>query len=296
MDYNYKIISIDEKQRWIFLQADEWDLEEPDSFNFLIKMISNHVKGDIIDSKGYKITTVEQGDTFSLGCATFEILSPIKGHPYAEDNNNSIVLRLDYYNNSFLFMGDAEYPPQQVMIYDDEISAKADVVKVSHHGANSGYMKEFYDEVNPEYAIISCGKGDKYGHPHSDVLNDFKNRGIKVFRTDEQGSIVAVSDGNNIFFSKTESTTWAEGDVTSNIEVPETGTIAQTDANNATVEAVAPSEGVSYVLNTNSMKFHYPDCGSVADMKPKNRLDLTCTIETMHGEYPGVFPCKRCNP
>lgn len=49
MDYNYKIISIDEKQRWIFLQADEWDLEEPDSFNLLIKMISNHVKGDIIN-------------------------------------------------------------------------------------------------------------------------------------------------------------------------------------------------------------------------------------------------------
>ena len=133
-----------------------------------------------IDSKGYKITTVGQGDKFTLGSATFEILSPVKGYPYAEDNNNSIVLRLDYYNNSFLFMGDAEYQPQQVMIYDDEINAKADVVKVSHHGANSGYMKGFYDEVEPKYAIISCGKGNKYGHPHSDVLNDFKNRGVKV--------------------------------------------------------------------------------------------------------------------
>ena len=57
MDYNYKIISIDEKQRWIFLQADEWDLEEPDSFNLLIKMISEHVKGDIIimSDDGYRI-------------------------------------------------------------------------------------------------------------------------------------------------------------------------------------------------------------------------------------------------
>lgn len=152
-------------------------------------------------TKGYKIITVGQGDTFTLGSATFEILSPVKEHPYAEDNNNSIVLRLDYYNNSFLFMGDAEYQPQQVMIYDDEINVKADVVKVSHHGANSGYMKGFYDEVDPEYAIISCGKDNKYGHPHSKVLNDFKNRGIKVFRTDEQGSIIATSDGNTITFN-----------------------------------------------------------------------------------------------
>lgn len=155
-----------------------------------------------IKSKGYKVTTVGQGDTFNLGSASFEILSPIKGYPYAEDNNNSIVLRLDYYNNSFLFMGDAEYQPQQVMIYDDDINVKADLIKVAHHGANNGYMKGFYDEVAPKYAIISCGKGNKYGHPHSKVLNDFKNRGVNVFRTDEQGTIIAVSDGNNIIIAR----------------------------------------------------------------------------------------------
>lgn len=245
-----------------------------------------------IDSKGYKITTVGQGDTFTLGRASFGILSPVKGYPYAEDNNNSIVLRLDYYNNSFLFMGDAEYQPQQVMIYDDDINAKADVVKVSHHGANSGYMKGFYDEVNPEYAIISCGKGNKYGHPHSDVLNDFKNRGVKVFRTDEQGSIVAVSDGNNIFFSKTESTTWAIGELTSDVA---NALPAVNDASQQNIE-VAPVEGVIYVLNTNSMKFHYPTCDSVKDMKRKNRLDLTYTREVLLEEYPNAVPCKRCNP
>ena len=241
-----------------------------------------------IDSKGYKITTVGQGDKFNLGSASFEILSPVKGHPYAEDNNNSIVLRLDYYNNSFLFMGDAEYQPQQVMIYDDEINAKADVVKVSHHGANSGYMKGFYDEVDPKYAVISCGKGNKYGHPHSDVLNDFKNRGVCVFRTDEQGTIVAVSDGNNIVFNKTESTTWAVGEPISDVA----------NANDASQQntEVAPVEGIAYVLNTNSMKFHYPTCDSVKDMKQKNRLDITCAREVLLEQYPDAVPCKRCNP
>ena len=241
-----------------------------------------------IDSKGYKITTVGQGDKFNLGSASFEILSPVKGHPYAEDNNNSIVLRLDYYNNSFLFMGDAEYQPQQVMIYDDEINAKADVVKVSHHGANSGYMKGFYDEVDPKYAVISCGKGNKYGHPHSDVLNDFKNRGVCVFRTDEQGTIVAVSDGNNIVFNKTESTTWAVGEPISDVA----------NANDASQQnsVVVPVEGIAYVLNTNSMKFHYPTCDSVKDMKQKNRLDITCAREVLLEQYPDAVPCKRCNP
>ena len=249
-----------------------------------------------IDSKGYKITTVSEGDTFTLGDASFEVLSPVKGHPYDDDNNNSVVIRLDYYNNRFLFMGDAEYQPQQVIYYDDTLNAKADVIKVSHHGANRGYMKAFYDEVQPEYAIISCGKGNKYGHPHSDVLNDFKNRGVKAFRTDEQGTIVAVSDGNNIFFDKTESTTWAVGEEVSDTSASETATISKTDANNATVEAAPPSEDVTYVLNTNSMKFHYPDCGSVADMKMKNRLDLTCTRDTLFERYPEITPCKRCNP
>ena len=241
-----------------------------------------------IDSKGYKITTVGQGDKFNLGSASFEILSPVKGHPYAEDNNNSIVLRLDYYNNSFLFMGDAEYQPQQVMIYDVEINAKADVVKVSHHGANSGYMKGFYDEVDPKFAVISCGKGNKYGHPHSDVLNDFKNRGVCVFRTDEQGTIVAVSDGNNIVFNKTESTTWAVGEPISDVA-------NVNDASQQNTE-VAPVEGIAYVLNTNSMKFHYPTCDSVKDMKQKNRLDITCAREVLLEQYPDAVPCKRCNP
>ena len=74
-------------------------------------------------------------------------------------------------------------------------------------------MKGFYDEVDPKYAIISCGKGNKYGHPHFKVLNDFKNRGVNVFRTDEQGSIIAVSDGNTITFNVEPSATWAIGEV-----------------------------------------------------------------------------------
>lgn len=164
-----------------------------------------------IKSKGYKITTVGLGDVFTLGDASFEVLSPIKDFTYEEDNNNSVVLRLDYYNNSFLFMGDAEYQPEQVILTDDDINARADVIKVSHHGANSGYVKAFYDKVAPRYAVISVGKDNVYGHPHFRVLKDFKERGVSVFRTDEQGTIIAISDGNDIEFNTNPSTTWNNG-------------------------------------------------------------------------------------
>jgi len=254
-----------------------------------------------INSKRYKITTVGEGDQFTLGSATVEILSPVKGYPYAENNNNSIVMRIDHFNNSFLFMADAEYQPQQVIYYDDEINAKADVVKVSHHGANSGYMKAFYDEVDPEYAVISVGKGNDYGHPHEDVLNDFKSRGVQVFRTDEQGSIVAKSDGTSIVFNTEPSVTWVTGDVYSAGQ-NNTGTTGTADsgatANGAFPQNISekPADDVTYVLNLNSMKFHYPTCDSVTDMKQKNRKDVTCTREELLKQYPDAVPCKRCKP
>lgn len=241
-----------------------------------------------IESKGYKLTAAGQGDTFTLGSASIEILSPVKNHPYEEDNNNSIVLRIDHYNNSFLFTGDMEYQPQQVIIYDDELNAKADVVKVAHHGANSSYMKAFYDEVNPEYAVISCAKGNKHGHPHSSVLNDFKKRGVKVFRTDEQGSIVAVSDGNKITFSVEPSDTWAVG-------IPEDDNVGTTEKYPHNISE-KPAEDITYVLNKSSMKFHYPTCESVTDTSQRNRIDLTCTREELISQYPDASPCRRCNP
>lgn len=243
-----------------------------------------------IENKKYKITTVGMGGSFTLGDATFEILSPVKGQPYVNSNNNSIILRLDYYNNSFLFMGDAEYQPQQVIYYDEELNAKADLIKVPHHGANSSYMKAFYDEVNPEYAVISVGKGNDYGHPHEDVLNDFKNRGVKLFRTDEQGTIIAVSDGNSITFNKEPSTTWAVGVIPE--ESKESAESQETQGGeNDTFE-----NDTTYVLNTNSMRFHYPTCDSAKEIKPKNRLELTCTRETLLLQYPDAVPCKICKP
>ena len=70
----------------------------------------------------------------------------------------------------------------------------ADVYKASHHGSKTGSSDDFLDKVSPAYAVISCGEGNKYGHPSAQTLNNFRSRGIKTFRTDNQGTIVSYME------------------------------------------------------------------------------------------------------
>ena len=81
------------------------------------------------------------------------------------------------------------------------INVSADVLKVGHHGSNSSTTEAFLNKVNPKYAVISVGKGNSYGHPHKTTMDKLKAKGIKVYRTDENGTIVATSDGKNITFN-----------------------------------------------------------------------------------------------
>ena len=77
----------------------------------------------------------------------------------------------------------------------------ADVLKLGHHGSHTSTSKEFLDKVKPKYAVVSCGKGNDYGHPHKETMNTLKSRKIPVYRTDESGTIVCTSDGKNINFN-----------------------------------------------------------------------------------------------
>lgn len=148
-----------------------------------------------MNSKSYKTTFPEGGKEYSLGEAVFTIVSPVK--EYEDANNASVGILLKHGENTFLFTGDAEKDAEKDMAAGS-INIDCDVYKVGHHGSASSSSEIFLNAANPAYAVISCGRDNSYGHPHSLVLDELKYRGIKIFRTDKQGTIIATSDGISI--------------------------------------------------------------------------------------------------
>ena len=258
---------------------------------------------DSIKWMNYRITPPVAGDTYQLGGASFTILGPQK--QYSDDNNNSVTLKLTHGENTFLFTGDAEKEAEDDYIIS-KYDLKADVLKVGHHGSNTSTTTDFLNSVNPTYAVISCGNDNAYGHPNKETLDKLKNLGCKVFRTDEQGTIVATSDGKILTFSCNPSETWAAGVITpsestgvSNGSRATNGS-EQTNTNgNSTVaeegNTVEPaSQNAAYVLNLNTHKFHRLDCKDINKMSDKNKEYSSKTRDEIISE--GYSPCQHCYP
>ncbi len=155
-----------------------------------------------IKAKNLKATTPVPGSSFNLGQAKCEIFAP-NGSDYKDVNNASIVIKVTFGEKKFLFEGDAEDVSEKEMI-SKGFDLSADVLKVGHHGSSSSSTPEFLDRVKPTYAIISCGIANDYNHPHVETMDKLKKRNIKVFRTDEDGTIVITSDGKTIKSSAKE--------------------------------------------------------------------------------------------
>mgnify|MGYP002508084467 FL=1 len=169
---------------------------------------------DVVDTmkqKGYRNTVPEPGDSFQLGDAVCTVLGPEES--YEDANNNSIVLKVEHGENSFLFMGDAEAEAESDIL-SGGADVEADVLKVGHHGSRSSSSQKFLKAVDPAYAVISCGEDNSYGHPHAETLNNLRAMGVDVFRSDEQGTIVAVSDGSQITWNSAPSESWKAGEPT----------------------------------------------------------------------------------
>ncbi|MBR2471605.1 MAG: MBL fold metallo-hydrolase [Clostridia bacterium] len=146
-----------------------------------------------VAAQGIDIEHPIDGDEFSLGSSTVQILGPI----YEDEddlNNTSIVLKVIYGETSFLFTGDAERDEEHDII-DEGYDLSATVLKVGHHGSDTSSSYRFLREVMPEYAIISVEKDNSYGHPHDEPLSRLKDVGAEIYRTDECGDIIAESDG-----------------------------------------------------------------------------------------------------
>lgn len=163
---------------------------------------------NVLKEQGKKSVSPEPGEEYALGTASFTILAP--NDTYEGVNDNSIALRLVHGKNSFLFTGDAESESEADMLKSGRLLS-SDVYKVAHHGSSGANSELFLLAVNPAYAVISCGENNDYGHPHSEVLNRLRLMGTKVYRTDEQGTIVAASDGSEIQFNMSPSESWQSG-------------------------------------------------------------------------------------
>ncbi|WP_315115938.1 ComEC/Rec2 family competence protein [uncultured Clostridium sp.] len=152
--------------------------------------------------KNLKATAPKPGETFKLGDAEVLLLAP-NSSTYENTNNYSIALKVTYGDNSFLFTGDAETLAEKEIIKNG-FDIKADVIKLGHHGSKTSSSAAFLKEVNPEYGVITLGKGNDYGHPHKEVMDRVEKMGIKIYRVDEAGDIIATSDGKNIKFNVVE--------------------------------------------------------------------------------------------
>jgi len=160
-------------------------------------------------SKNLKWSTPNVGNTYRLGSAEFTIVAP--NTIYEDPNNASIGLLLKNGSTSFLFTGDAEEEAEYDILANG-LNIDCDVFKAGHHGSSTSNTGDFVEEASPEYVVVSCEQDNSYGHPHAEPMNLFRSMGVKLFRTDEQGSIIAVSDGSKITWNCAPVDNWKAGE------------------------------------------------------------------------------------
>ncbi len=256
---------------------------------------------DALKMKNLRYSTPEPGDSYTLGGADFTILAPLDR--YDNSNDSSIALMLRHGDNNFLFTGDCGEEAEKDLTASRQKLA-ADVYQVGHHGSRYSSSQAFMEAVSPTWAVISCGEDNSYGHPAAEVLNRLRAMGVQVFRTDEQGSIVAVSDGKEISWNCAPSTTWKAGEATKSsaatTEQPKktasvtqavTGSGASSGGQAATAGGSAGT-GLYYIGNRNNGKLHLSTCGSLP--MEKNQVIFNSREEAVAAGYSD--PCKRCNP
>lgn len=247
-----------------------------------------------IESKGLSVTAPVTGKTYNIGDSTFTILSPDPNKDYGDEYNNwSVGIKLTNGSKSFVMCGDAEAEAEQDILKTG-IDLRADVLKLGHHGSDTSTTDSFLDTVQPKYAVISCGKDNEYGHPHQETMDKMASRNIEIYRTDEQGTIIASCDGNSITWNNNPSTSMAAGNLTESdqTEIMQTDPIPETQATEPVTE-VQPV-GTDYIINTNTGKFHYPSCSSVKQMNESNKKFYNGSSDDLVSQ--GYSPCGRCKP
>lgn len=253
------------------------------------------------DQQGLSITIPSPGDVISFGDATATVLGPVKS--YADPNNTSIVLMVEFGGTRFLFTGDMETGAENDMLdyWGDGFDWSADVLKVGHHGSDTSTGYRFLNAVMPTYGIISVGEGNSYGHPCEAPLSKLSDAGVTVYRTDKLGNILLSSDGTDIQISWGNTNGIPDQPDTDPTELPEeTEATEQTEKNETPeeteksetpeeTEATEDSSTGYYIGNKNSKKLHLPTCGSLP--AEKNQVMFENYEEAIAAGY---TPCSKC--
>lgn len=213
------------------------------------------------DQQDKPVEIPSPGDSFPLGDAQITVLGPVK--TYAETNDTSIVVRVDFLETSFLFTGDMEVLAEIDMLnHWGEEWQTADVLKVGHHGSSTSSGHRFLYETMPEYAVISVGTGNTYAHPHDAPLSRLYHADCTIFRTDELGTVIAVSDGYEITF------TW--------------------EKQNALPLNADPGD-LRFIANASSRKVHTSTCAYLPG--ESNRVYFDSYWEAIDAGYSPCFSC-----
>lgn len=213
---------------------------------------------EAMEYRGCQTTVPEIGQIYQLGEAFFTIIAPNKEDYGDNINNYSVGIKLVHGENAFIFTGDAENPAEKDML-DNGIFLDADVLKAGHHGSSDASSAEFVEAVSPRYAVISCGKENDYGHPHKETLDELEAVGAEIFRTDEMGSIIAISDGTELTWNTGTETEW---------------------------------QGDYFVGNKNNRKLHRCDCNSLP--KEWNQVIFESKEEAERAGFTDF--CRGCKP
>lgn len=217
-----------------------------------------------LHAQGLSITVPQCGGTYSLGSASFQFIAPVE-QDYSDMNDSSLVLRLCYGETAFLFTADAGRESEEDFLaagYD----VSATVLKVGHHGSRDSTTYPLLYFAKPQYAVISCGADNDYGHPHEETLSRLRDADVTLYRTDLQGTIICKSNGTNVTF---------------------------TPAKNPTIQTnpTVNTDSGRYIGNINSHIFHLSTCSSLP--LEKNRIYFENRSDAVNEGY---SPCKRCNP
>lgn len=227
-----------------------------------------------ITEQNVPVVTPLQGDLYTLGNAEIEVVGP-GNNLYAKDNDNSLCLRVSYGNFQCLLTGDAERDAEEDMVRSGQ-DLSCDVYVVGHHGSASSSCDALLDAATPQYAFLSVGAANPYGHPAEQTLESIRRRGIALYRTDKQGEVTVYSDGDSYWFSTASCEDWTHGTQT----VPE-----------EELATTSPREAL-FILNTHTKKFHLPDCPSAAQIEEQNKAYTDVSRDELISR--GYTACKCC--